>query len=227
MAAPEHDILDATALARWLLTLGCDEIALTKTGALSQAVVREAARRWPHWWNAELFGEPHREAEFVVLETLHVTLRHIKLMRRRAGRLLTTPRGRELLADPEGLFDVLVDDLWGQDPFRATIAGAVIETLDGEQAVGYLEASRAATTRIASGMWRDASGSAPTEDEVSWLAANFVRRAEACGVVGQHLAPDAPLERRLQLRLTAAGRRLAGNRDNINEISEAAGESAL
>ena len=58
-----HHIEAATAPARWLLEAGADGgVALTATYALARAVVREAAERWPGWWDAELFGPPHREA---------------------------------------------------------------------------------------------------------------------------------------------------------------------
>ncbi len=61
MTASEVDA--ATEPARWLLEAGTGGIDLTQTHALARAVVREAAERWPHWWHAELFGPPHREAD--------------------------------------------------------------------------------------------------------------------------------------------------------------------
>lgn len=47
--------------ALWLLEQGNDGIGLTQTGALNRALVREVAERWPSWWEADLFGPPHRE----------------------------------------------------------------------------------------------------------------------------------------------------------------------
>ncbi|MGH2945185.1 MAG: hypothetical protein ACRDPC_02765 [Solirubrobacteraceae bacterium] len=46
----------ALAPALWLLERADGGIALTQTGALSRALVREVAGRWPAWWNAELFA---------------------------------------------------------------------------------------------------------------------------------------------------------------------------
>jgi hypothetical protein len=86
-----------------LLDAGVDGVALTQTNALSRAVVREAAERFPSWWDAELFCPPHREDDLAVLGALHDGLKRLRLMHRRGRRLLTTKRGRALSADPEGL----------------------------------------------------------------------------------------------------------------------------
>lgn len=204
----EEDIHDATAVARWLLEQGVEGIALTKTNALSRAVVRDAARRWPHWWNAELFGEPHREAELVVLETLHAILLHLRLVRRRAGRLLTTPRGRELLADPAALFDALIEDLQGHHPFHQMIWSTILAALAAAGAVSYSELDDAALTRAQGEGWRDRDGVAPTKREIDGIVADLVWRAEACGVVGPHAEPGAPNRYPLLWKLTPAGRRL-------------------
>ena len=47
---------------------------------------------------------------------MHAALRRLRLMRRRRETLLTTARGRELLADPDALMKLLHDDL-GADGF--------------------------------------------------------------------------------------------------------------
>ncbi|MGP0035099.1 MAG: hypothetical protein ACLP4R_11080 [Solirubrobacteraceae bacterium] len=61
LRSPEDLAAAATAPARWLLETASDGgIPLTQTYALARVVVREAAERWPGWWNAELFGVPHR-----------------------------------------------------------------------------------------------------------------------------------------------------------------------
>jgi hypothetical protein len=51
----------------WLLEQAEDGIALTQTGALNRALVREVAERWPSWWAADLFGPPHREDDVTPL----------------------------------------------------------------------------------------------------------------------------------------------------------------
>ena len=80
----------ALAPALWLLELGADGIALTQTGAVNRALVREAAQRWQGWWNAEIHGEPHRETDVALLHELHWLLRRLRLLRRTGRRLVTT-----------------------------------------------------------------------------------------------------------------------------------------
>jgi hypothetical protein len=80
----------ATAPARWLLDHGVEGVPLTATYALARVVVRDVALRWPEWWNAELFGPPHRESDLAVLGALHEGLRRLKLMAGGAGSC--TPR---------------------------------------------------------------------------------------------------------------------------------------
>jgi hypothetical protein len=55
----------------WLLARLADGVKLTQTGALPRALVREAVERYPDWWDSEMFGPPHREAEVYPLEVLH------------------------------------------------------------------------------------------------------------------------------------------------------------
>lgn len=43
--------------AQWLLEAGLNGVPLTQTNALGRVIVRQAAQLWPHWGNAELFGE--------------------------------------------------------------------------------------------------------------------------------------------------------------------------
>ena len=91
---PEDQAAAATAPARWLLeTASGGGVPLTQTYALARVVVREAAERWPGWWNAELFGVPHREADMPVLEELREGLLRKRLVRRRGRSSSQPPRG--------------------------------------------------------------------------------------------------------------------------------------
>jgi hypothetical protein len=51
----------------WLLERADGGVALTQTGALNRALVREAVERWPAWWDTELFGPPNREDKVLLL----------------------------------------------------------------------------------------------------------------------------------------------------------------
>ena len=114
----------------WLLDRGRDDgLQLTQTGALARAIVREAAERFPHWWDAELFGPPHQEAELVLLETLDALAREVGLLRKRKRRLLITARAKAILEEPATLIDAVAPHLYAGSPFErevAELAGAVL-----------------------------------------------------------------------------------------------------
>jgi hypothetical protein len=87
----------------WLLGRLTDGLKLTQTGALPRVLVREANKRYPDWWDTDLFGPPHREAEVYALEVLHAIVDQLKLARPRHGVLKLSPRGRVLHTDPSAL----------------------------------------------------------------------------------------------------------------------------
>jgi hypothetical protein len=206
---------ETTALARWLLEQGVDGLGLTRTHALQRAIVREVAERWPHWWRHELFGPPHRETDLPVLAQTHVGLRRARLLRRQRDTLLTTARGRQLVADPEALLRFLHEDLAG-DGFHGDAWLLVEEVL---QTRGPLEIDRLTETvgrlLMAEG-WRGAGG-APLEGwPLSGALQPVLALAEGYGLVRRDGA-------RLTLELTAAGHRLAA----IEPGAAAAGDMAL
>lgn len=91
----------------WLLGRLADGVKLTQTGALPRVLVREAVERYPDWWDDDLFGPPHREADVYPLEVLHTFVDELELARRRRGVLKLGPRGRALRADPVGLLGMI------------------------------------------------------------------------------------------------------------------------
>lgn len=206
MADHAADTDEATALVRWLLESGVRGLGLTKTHALARATVREAAARWPHWWNHELFGPPHREADLRVLEATHAGLRRLRLMRRRRETLHTTARGRQLLADSDALLEALHEDLGGGGGFEADAWTLIEEALDdhGPLAVDHLTSLLAPLLRIEG--WREADG-APLEGPSLLPALHpLLCRAEGYGLVRR-----PPYGEPLTLELTTAGHRLAAS----------------
>ncbi len=202
-----HHVEAATAPARWLLEAGSDGgVALTATYALARAVVREAADRWPGWWNAELFGPPHREADLAVLEALHDGLRRLKLVRRRARKLHTTPRGRELADDAAALLRVLIADLGGGDPFTEAVAAAMTGRLAAGAPCEHDDLVAPALREVRSGGWRDPDGQAPTERDVSWVVSEVLCRGEAYGVIERRPDSGQSRFRRSQIVLTSAAK---------------------
>ena len=196
----------ALAPALWLLELATAGIALTQTGALNRALVREAAERWPHWWNAELFGLPNRQDDVGPLCELDELLRHMRLVRRRGRRIVATARGRAAGSDPPALLVALASELLSGDGFRPACGElAVALVLDGAQA-SYTNAfaDRLHPALVAEG-WQ-AAGEQPSLNHVQATIADFLRPADAIGVLqrkpsGSRMEPDP-------LILTDAGRQL-------------------
>lgn len=193
----------ATEPGRWLLDAGVEGIPLTQTYALARVVVREAAERWPDWWDAELFGPPHREADLPVVEALREGLRRLGLVRRRGRRLFSTRRGRELAEDAGALLKVLADDLGGGDEFTGVVAEAVADFLaSGERSHDELASAAAAAARR--GGWADEDGRPPGPRDLSRDVSAVLCRGEAYGLIERR--PD-PVKRRWGslLALTEAG----------------------
>jgi hypothetical protein len=172
----------ALAPAIWLLEQAADGIALTQTGALNRALVREVAERWPDWWSADLFGPPNREDDVTLLWELDELLRGMRLLRREGRQIVSTKRGCKLKADPAALLLALARQLLVGDDFRAgcaELAAALI--LDGALAdYSAALAERVHPAIVAEG-WRD-RGEPPDANHVSWRIADFLRPAEAIGL---------------------------------------------
>jgi hypothetical protein len=201
--APE--IVTATAPARWLLDEATAGVPLTQTYALARAVVRDAAVRWPGWWDAELFGPPHREADLAVLESLHEGLRRLRLVRRRGRRLLATVRGRELAAAPGALLQVLSADLGAGDAFTESVAVAVVDALREAESCDWRELDSAACARVRREGWAGPDGTPPSEHAVGGVVGDVLRRGEAYGLVQRFPDPAQPRLRGHRLALSRAG----------------------
>ena len=221
MADHGSDTAEATAVVRWLLALGGRGLGLTKTGALQRAVVREAAEQWPHWWNHELFGPPHREAELPVLEATHAALRQMRLLRRQREKLHTTAQGRALLADPDALLEALHEDLSAGGDFEAAAWQSIERTLHEHGPLPDAQLAQIVAALLENDGWRE-TGGAPIDDRalhgelqpLLWLAEGygFVRRSP-------HGEPAT-------IELTAAGHRLAAGAPPATTVAEP-GDTAL
>ncbi|MGO9888405.1 MAG: hypothetical protein ACLP0L_10930 [Solirubrobacteraceae bacterium] len=205
-APPPIDANAARAVlapALWLLELGIDGIALTQTEALNRALVREAAERWPGWWNAEIHGPPHRETDIALLYELHQHLRRLRLLRRKGHRLLTTARGRELLGDPPALLLAAATDLLAGDDFRAACTEPTVTLLlAGFEAEWSEPLARQIHPAIVAEGWHS-DGEPPGVRDVSWAIADFIRPATAVGLIERK--GDFPFHRG-PLAISAAGR---------------------
>lgn len=173
----------SVAPALWLLERANEEIALTQTGALNRALVREAAERWPGWWHAELFGPPNREDDLTPLSELHELLRALRLVRRKGRRLTATVRGRKLQADPPALLEALATALLAGGSFRTSCAELAAAVLLSGVPVDYSDAlAQRIEPAIAAEEWR-AGDDSPDVRDIAWALAEFLRPAEAIGVL--------------------------------------------
>jgi len=208
---PAMDAIERSmAPARWLIGAAVEGVPLTQTNALARAVVREAAERWPGWWDAELFGPPHREADLAVLVALHDGLKRLKLVRRRGRTLLATARGKRLVADPAALARALLDDLGGDDQFTEMVAITITRELATGIAREHADLVAPALKNAHRGGWHDGAGQRPDEREVSWVVSEVLCRGEAYGLIQRGADPSQPRFRTRGITLTAGARSLIG-----------------
>jgi pRiA4b ORF-3-like protein len=222
MADDQRDTLEATALVRWLLEAGVGGLGLTKTHALQRVVVREAAERWPQWWNHKLFGPPHREAELPMLQAAHDGLRRLRLLRRQRETLRTTARGRQLLADPDALLAVLYGDMGAQDRFDADAWPLVEAALRDRGPLDVPGLTESVRPLLHLQGWRDEDGTGFDEHSLWHALHPLLCQAEGYGLVQRTRGAE-----RLTLELSAAGRRLATGGPPARMIPAAPGDAAL
>ena len=204
MSDERVDSTEATALARWLLDGGLAGVGLTKTHALQRALVREAAERWPQWWNHDLFGPPNREAELPVLEATHAALREMRLLRRQRETLRTTARGRALLADPDALLDALHDDLSLGGDFHASAWSSIEGVLHEFGALPEEQLAVIVASLLRNEGWSEPGGAPIDPATLRGELQPLLWRAEGYGLLRR-----SPRAETLTLELTPAGHRLA------------------
>lgn len=207
LAIDEGRAGDALAPTLWLLERAVDGVGLTQTGALNRAFVREAAERYPQWWDAELFGPPHRETDVSRLNELHELLRTMGLLRRRGKRVFATKRARELAADPAALLVTLATELLAGDGFWPACAEYAAALMLAGSPIDFSDdlAHRVQPVIAADG-WQT-GGEAPDVRDVGWAIAAFLRPAEAIGLIAEDReAQHGKRYSSRKLKLTEAGR---------------------
>jgi hypothetical protein len=219
----EHaaDTDEATALVRWLLEGGQAGLGLTKTHALQRAIVREAAERWPQWWNHDLFGPPNREAELPVLEATHAALREMRLLRRQRETLRTTAQGRALLADPDALLEALHDDLSLGGDFEASAWSSIEGVLHEFGALADEQLAVIVASLLRNEGWSETGGAPIDPATLRGELQPLLWLAEGCGLLRR-----SPRGAPLTLELTPAGHRLAAG-TGPSRTTAAPGDSAL
>ena len=116
-ASSNVDLLDQSHIfrgARLILAYADEQgaIPLTPSKAFKRVFVNWAAEAfvWPHWTVEDLYrvNKVLNEDDFGPLALLHQLLTDLKLGRHYKGTFRITKLGREMIARPSELFDVLV-----------------------------------------------------------------------------------------------------------------------
>lgn len=181
-ALATEEVEVALAPLLWLLEQAEDGLPLTQTGALGRAVVRAAVKHFPDWWNSELHGPPHQEAEVVLLLELHAFARRARLLRRRGRRLLLTPAGRKVRARPTEAATVLASALLLGQTFDATVQELACATLLGRARTTQQELNDAVRPVVVAGGWQSL-GQPPGPAEVDWPLRELLALGNALGLV--------------------------------------------
>ena len=147
-----------------------------------------------------------------LLEELREGLRRHRLVRRRGRKLVISPRGRKLAADPIALLYELGLDLGGGDAFTAMVAERVVEALE-ENATCTREQLVAPAHEAAQWGWRDqTTGHPPSEQGVSCVVGDVLCRGEAYGLIHHQPDPAEPKSWRTLVSLSPAARFVLGRR---------------
>ncbi|WP_028057676.1 hypothetical protein [Candidatus Solirubrobacter pratensis] len=181
-APPVDDDAAASALAPaiWLLERAGDGLALTQTGALSRALVREAVERWPDWWDAELFGPPNQEAEILPLLHLHHLLRRMRLLRRTGRRVVATSRAGKLT--PAALLEACATALLAGDTFDASVGELTAALLLAGEPVEIERLAEQIHPVILAEGWH-AGAARPSIHQTGAAIGQALARAEPLGIV--------------------------------------------
>lgn len=161
-APPPGPADDPLPPLRWLLERLAGGQALTATGNLNLALVREAASRFG-WWDDSLVGPPYWEDDVVLLRCIHDLSGRLKAVRRRGKGLILSPRGRMLLADPDALWRAAAHHLLPLHEFPAAVGEVTLALLAVAGRMGEPDLRAQATAAMADHGWRDTRTGAPPD----------------------------------------------------------------
>ena len=161
-APPPGPADDPLPPLRWLLERLAGGQALTATGNLNLALVREAASHFG-WWDDAVVGPPYWEDDVVLLRCLHNLAGRLKALRRRGKGLTLSPRGRALLADPDALWRATARHLFPLHEFPAAVGEVTLALLAVAGRMGEPDLRTQAAAAMADHGWRDSRTGAPPD----------------------------------------------------------------
>jgi len=181
------------APARWLLERAGTADGLPLTGAyrLDHTLVVEAHERFG--LDCAGPGPAGTDGEGPSLRALRELLRSMGVVRRSGRRLVLTPLGRRLSAEPDDLWTAAVSCLiGGDDSLGAAGKEAALVALADGQPIGREELARRVSAVLASEGWRDpTTGGPPSGPTVRPALAELWRTLRALGLLtdGHWLRP--------------------------------------
>jgi hypothetical protein len=167
----------------WLLDHLAGGVALTQTGNLNQAFVRDAASRFG-WWDAQVHGLPRTENDVGPLAHVDQLARRLGLARRSGRMLALTARGRRLRSDPEELWRTVARSVLPSEPFGAMAGELLLALLVETAAVPHSEVLAVVEQVAAEGGWRDGgTGRPPDRNVVIWAVYATFTPCRALGLL--------------------------------------------
>jgi hypothetical protein len=178
-SAPPEATGALTPLIR-LLELAESGLRLTQKGNVPPEQVRGLSAEFG-WWNAPWPG-PHREDDVPVLGELRQLARGAGLVRLSKGKLLITPVGRQVLANPESAWDRVVEHFASGKGFSFFLMEPLLaRLLDGPSTISSLHEVMAEYAQ-GSG-WRQGNGAPITSDHMRWEFWSAARPLVAVGAI--------------------------------------------
>jgi hypothetical protein len=178
-SAPPEATGALTPLIR-LLQLAESALRLTQKGNVPPDQVRRLSAEFG-WWNAPWPG-PHREDDIPELGELRQLARGAGLVRLSKGKLLITPAGRRVLANPESAWDKVVERFASGKGFSFFLMEPLLaRLLDGPSTISSLHKVMAEYAQ-GSG-WRQGNGAPITSDDMHWAFWSAARPLVAVGAI--------------------------------------------
>jgi hypothetical protein len=180
---------DHVAPMLWLLERASlpGGLPLTERHNLARSVVAEAVARFPAWTNATV-GSVRNEQDVMELGDAREWLQALGALRRRARQLLTTRRGRELLADADELWRCATRGLIASRPdggrsFESAVAEAELLVLASGARMAFGELRDAVFEIVRGQGWSHASGTEVTARDVAWVGGHLYARLCTLGLL--------------------------------------------